>query len=65
MYVKLTYDNKAQVSAELLLLIAGLMVIVLIAINIYQQYLNDFAGEINDTELNDLIDRIDALNDYV
>lgn len=65
MYVRLTYDNKAQVSAELLLLIAGLMVIVLIAINIYQQYLNDFADEINDTELNDLIDRIDALNDYV
>ncbi|MDO5826042.1 MAG: class III signal peptide-containing protein [Methanosphaera sp.] len=64
MYVKLTYDNKAQVSAELLLLIAGLMVIVLIAINIYQQYLNDFAGEINDTELKELIDRIDALNDY-
>ncbi|MBO7718966.1 MAG: class III signal peptide-containing protein [Methanosphaera sp.] len=61
----LTNDNKAQVSAEFILLMAGLMIIVLFAMHIYQQYLNDFTEQINDTELNELIDKIDELNDYV
>lgn len=59
------YDNKAQVSAEFILLIAGLMLIVLFAMHIYQQYLSDLANQINDTELNELIDKIDSLNEYV
>ena len=59
------YENKAQVSAGFILLIAGLMLIVLFAMHIYQQYLSDLANQINDTELNELIDKIDSLNEYV
>ncbi|MBQ6219395.1 MAG: class III signal peptide-containing protein [Methanosphaera sp.] len=55
-------DKSGQVSAELILLIAGIIIIVLIAVNIYKNYLTDFTQEINDTEVNNLIEEIDNLN---
>ena len=63
--VELIDDEYAQVSAEFLLLIAGLMIIVLLAMHIYQQYLDNLANQINDTEVNELLDKIDSLNDYI
>ena len=62
---ELINDKKAQVSAEFILLIAGLMMIVLIAIDIYKQYLSDFSAQIKDNELDELLDKIDSLNEYV
>lgn len=61
----LNSDKKAQVSAEFILLISGLMLIVLFAMHIYQQYLSDLANQINDTQVNELTDKIDELNGYV
>lgn len=63
--MSLADDKKAQVSAELLLLISGILIIVLILMNIYQQYLEDLTENIKENEVNDLIDKIDLLNEYV
>ena len=60
MYNKIINDKSGQVSA--ILLIAGIIIIVLIAVNIYKNYLTDFTQEINDTEVNNLIEEIDNLN---
>ncbi len=58
-------DQKAQVSAELILLLAGIMVIVLIAMNIYRNYVIDMSNDIKDNEVDNLINKIDQLNDLL
>ena len=62
---KIIFDTKAQVSAELLLLISAIMLIVLLAMHLYQQYLDGITNQIHDNELNDLLDKIDSINEYV
>lgn len=54
-------DISGQASAELILLMAGVIAIVLLAISIYQEYLLDFTTEINNTEVNNLLEEIDDL----
>lgn len=58
-------DNSGQVSAELILLFAGVIIVVIIAITIYKNYLVDFTNEINDNEVNDLKNKIDTLNNLM
>ncbi len=58
----LIYQSNGQISAEYILLLAGIIVIVLISMNIYQQYLNEFKNEINDSQVKTLLDDIDSLN---
>ena len=55
-------QSNGQISAEYILLLAGIIVIVLISMNIYQQYLNEFKNEINDSQVKTLLDDIDSLN---
>lgn len=47
-------EKRAQGSAELLLVLAGLIVIVLIIASIYKFYLNDLTREMNSNEMNNL-----------
>ncbi|RAP47148.1 MAG: hypothetical protein BZ136_06720 [Methanosphaera sp. rholeuAM74] len=54
-------DTKAQVSAELILLLAGIMIIVLLMLNIYQDYVTDFTTEINHSEVSNITKQIDEL----
>ena len=46
-------DNNAQVSAELILLFGGIMVVVLLAIYMYKTYITDLSGEIQSREVNE------------
>jgi uncharacterized protein (UPF0333 family) len=46
-------DEKAQASSELILLFGGIMVVVLLAIYMYNNYMNDLASEITSKEVNE------------
>ena len=46
-------DNNAQVSAELILLFGGIMVVVLLAVYMYKTYIADLSGEIQSNEVNE------------
>ncbi|MBE6487247.1 MAG: class III signal peptide-containing protein [Methanosphaera stadtmanae] len=59
---KLIQQSSGQISAEYILLLAGIIVIVLISMNIYQHYVSDFKSEINDSQVKTLLDEIDSLN---
>ena len=54
-------EASGQASAELILLMAGVIAIVLIALSMYKDYLMDFSNEINNTEVNNLIDKLDDI----
>lgn len=56
-------DISGQVSTELILLIACIIMIVLFVISMYNDYLEDFALEINNTEFNGLKNKIDKISD--
>ncbi|MCL2157346.1 MAG: class III signal peptide-containing protein [Methanobrevibacter sp.] len=58
MYKKFLNEDKAQAGAEMLLLIGGMMIIVLIAIYFYNDYLSRIGNEVSSTELNKLDDSI-------
>ena len=45
------FDEKGQASAEMILLIGGMIVIVLIAIYFYKDYLWGIGQEMNSTEI--------------
>lgn len=54
-------DNKAQASAEFILLFGGIIVVVLLAIYMYNNYVNDLNGEIASREVNQFNDEINNL----
>lgn len=58
-------QSNAQISAEYILLLAGIIIIVLLSMNIYQQYINDFKDEMNDSQVKTLLDEIDNLNNII
>jgi hypothetical protein len=61
-YKQFINDDTGQAGAEMLLLIGGMMIIVLIAIYFYNDYLSGIGDEINSTELNILNDSIKNLS---
>jgi uncharacterized protein (UPF0333 family) len=50
----ISFDNKGQAGAEMILLIGGMIVIVLIAVYFYKNYLLSIGDEMNSTELSKL-----------
>lgn len=44
-------DNKGQTSAEFILLFGGIIVVVLLAIYMYKNYMGDLSGEISSKEV--------------
>lgn len=58
-------DNSGQVSTELILLMACILMVVIISISMYKNYLEDFVSDINNTDVNILKNKIDKLNDYL
>lgn len=50
-FSKLFFEEKGQGSGEMILLIGGMIVIVLIAIYFYKDYLLGIGNEINSTEI--------------
>lgn len=58
-------DISGQASAELILLLAGIIAIVLISLSMYKDYLINFTEEINNNEVNNLLNKIDKLNNII
>ncbi|WP_455645059.1 class III signal peptide-containing protein [Methanosphaera sp.] len=58
-------DTSGQTSAELILLLAGVFIIVLLFMNIYQEYITSMGAEIKNNELNNLLDKIDDINNHI
>ena len=58
-------EQSGQTSTELILLFAGMIMIILLAMNIYQNYLVSLSDELNNNEVNDLINKIDKINDNI
>ena len=56
-------DNNAQVSAELILLFGGIMVVVLLAIYMYKTYITDLSGEIQSREVNEFKAKLSEISD--
>lgn len=57
-------DNKGQASAELILLFGGIIVVVLLAIYIYSNYMDDLRGEIASKEVNEFNNELIHLEHY-
>ena len=56
-------DNSAQASAELILLFGGIMVVVLLAIYMYKNYIQDLGNEIKSGEVSKLNNELQELSE--
>ena len=57
-------DNKGQSSAEFILLFGGIIVVVLLAIHMYNNYMSDLSGEISSREVNQFNNQLNGLEKY-
>lgn len=57
-------DSKAQAAAEFILIIGGIIVIVMVLLIAYKNYLNDLSSEINSTEVQNLDNAINGMMEY-
>ena len=57
-------DSKAQAAAEFILIIGGIIVIVMVLLIAYKNYLSDLSGEINSTEVQNLDNAINGMMEY-
>lgn len=54
-------DNKGQASSEFILLFGGIVVVVILAIYLYNNYMSDLSGEIASKEVNEFNNELKAL----
>ena len=57
-------DNTGQSSAELILLFGGIMVVVLLAIHMYNNYVSDLGAQIQSKEVNDFNNQLKTIERY-
>lgn len=57
-------DNRAQASAEFILLFGGIIVVVLLAIYMYNNYISDLSGEISSKEVKEFNRELNNLGKY-
>ncbi|MDO5848938.1 MAG: class III signal peptide-containing protein [Methanobrevibacter sp.] len=57
-------DEKGQVAAELILIIGGMIVIVMIGLIFYKNYLSDLSKNIKNNEVNGLNNKLNEINNY-
>ncbi len=57
-------DDNGQASAELILLFGGIMVVVLLAIYMYNNYMSDLSNEISSKEVNEFNGQLKTLERY-
>lgn len=60
--MKIIRDEKAQGSAELILLFGGIIVIVIVAVVYYKNYIKGLGNEINSNDVKNLTKAINGLN---
>lgn len=63
-YRGILMDNKGQASSEFILLFGGIIVVVLLAIHLYNQYMNDLSGEIASKEVNEFNSELLSIGKY-
>ncbi|MBE6500158.1 MAG: class III signal peptide-containing protein [Methanobrevibacter thaueri] len=57
-------DDKAQAAAEFILLFGGIIVVVLLAIHMYNNYMSDLSGEIASKEVKEFNNELNELEKY-
>ncbi|MBR6992632.1 MAG: class III signal peptide-containing protein [Methanobrevibacter sp.] len=57
-------DETGQASAELILLFGGIMVVVLLAIYMYNNYMDELSSEISSKEVNEFNNQLKGLGKY-
>ena len=57
-------DNRAQASVEYILLFGGIMVVVLLAMYMYNNYVSDLSGEIASKEVKEFNGELNNLGKY-
>lgn len=57
-------DNRGQASAEFILLFGGIIVVVLLAIYMYNNYLCDLSGEIASKEVKEFNGELNTLKNH-
>ena len=57
-------DNKGQASAEFILLFGGIIVVVLLAIYLYNRYMDDLSGGIASREVSEFNNELTNLGHY-
>lgn len=57
-------DKKGQASAEFILLFGGIIVVVLLAIYMYNNYISDLSGEIASKEVKEFNSELNFLGKY-
>ncbi len=61
--MKMLVEESGQGSAELILLFGGIIVIAIVALIAYKNYLNGLGSEINGSQLNETNNAIQGLKD--
>ena len=56
-------DNSAQASAELILLFGGIMAVVLLAVYMYKNYIQDLGSEIKSEEVSRLNNELQEISE--
>ena len=56
-------DESGQASAEFILLFGGLIVVVLLAVFMYRNYVNDLSGEIKSKEVSKFNEKLGEISD--
>lgn len=57
-------DDSGQTSAEFILLFGGIIVVVLLAIFMYKNYLSDLGGEIESKEVRQFNSQLGSIGNY-
>jgi uncharacterized protein (UPF0333 family) len=57
-------DNNGQASAEFILLFGGIMVVVLLVIYMYNNYISDLSGEVQSKEVKEFNEELKILGKY-
>ena len=57
-------DNKGQTSAEFILLFGGIIVVVLLVIHMYNNYVSDLGGELSSKEVKEFNNQLNDLGLY-
>ncbi|WP_042707544.1 class III signal peptide-containing protein [Methanobrevibacter wolinii] len=63
MFNKIFIEENAQSSAELILLIGGILIILIAFLDFYKKYINDIPSNVNSKELYDFNNSINHLSD--
>ncbi|OWT32806.1 hypothetical protein BGI41_05715 [Methanobrevibacter sp. 87.7] len=63
MFNKIFIEENAQSSAELILLIGGILIILLLFLDFYKKYLSDISNNVNSEEFENFNKSINQLSD--